>query len=52
LAKDRFAADLADLLYTRAHKGKFDNIVLVATLNVLGELRNQLHQVVKTDLAA
>lgn len=39
-AKVRFAADLADLLYTRAHKGKFDNIVLVATPNVLGELRN------------
>ena len=46
LAKDRFAADLADLMYTRVHKGKFDNIVLVATPNVLGELRNQLHQVV------
>ena len=44
LAKDRFAADLADILYERAHKGKFDSIVLVAAPNVLGELRDQLHQ--------
>lgn len=44
LAKERFAADLADILYERAHKGKFDSIVLVAAPNVLGELRGQLHQ--------
>ena len=44
LAKDRFAADLADILYERAHKGKFESIVLVAAPNVLGELRGQLHQ--------
>ena len=44
LAKDRFAADLADILYERAHKGKFDSLVLVASPGVLGELRGQLHQ--------
>ncbi len=44
LAKDRFAADLADILYERAHKGKFDSLVLVASPGVLGELRNKLHQ--------
>lgn len=44
LAKDRFAADLADMLYERAHKGQFDQIVLVAAPNVLGELRDKLHQ--------
>ncbi len=44
LAKDRFAAELADILYERAHKGKFDSIVLVAAPNVLGELRSKLHQ--------
>ncbi|MFQ6552775.1 host attachment family protein [Aestuariibius insulae] len=44
LAKDRFAADLADKLYEKSHKGKFDKIVLVASPNVLGELRDQLHQ--------
>ncbi|MBS1303543.1 host attachment family protein [Loktanella sp. SALINAS62] len=44
LAKDRFAADLADMLYERAHKGKFEEIVLVASPSVLGELRGKLHQ--------
>ena len=44
LAKDRFASDLADILYKQAHSGKFDHIVLVAPPNTLGELRQQLHQ--------
>ena len=44
LAKDRFAHDLADLLYGHAHKGNFDHIVLVAAPSVLGELRETLHQ--------
>ncbi len=43
LAKDRFAADLADMLYERAHKGRFDRIVLVASPHVLGALRGKLH---------
>ncbi len=47
LAKERFAADLADILYERVHKGKFDSIILVASPNVLGELRDKLHQEVK-----
>jgi protein required for attachment to host cells len=44
LAKDRFAHDLADMLYKRAHRGEFDRIVLVAAPGVLGELRDQLHK--------
>jgi protein required for attachment to host cells len=44
LAKDRFARDLADLLYGYAHKGRFDQIVLVADPGTLGELRSELHQ--------
>ncbi len=44
LAKDRFAADLADLLYERVHAGKMDRLVLVASPHVLGELRAQMHQ--------
>lgn len=48
LAKDRFAAELADMLYTRAHKGRFDRIVLVAAPGILGELRNKLHQEVQS----
>lgn len=44
LAKERFADDLAEMLYSRAHRGAFDKIVLVAPPKVLGELRKQLHQ--------
>ena len=44
LAKDRFAVDLAELLYKRAHSGDFKNLVIVATPNTLGELRPHLHQ--------
>ena len=44
LQKDRFAHDLADLLYARAHKGQFEKIVIVAAPHVLGELRKALHK--------
>ncbi|MDF3413324.1 host attachment protein [Sulfitobacter sp. M57] len=47
LAKDRFAAELADILYKKVHAGAFDDIVLVAPPGTLGELRTQLHQEVK-----
>ncbi|MBD3662445.1 host attachment family protein [Sulfitobacter aestuariivivens] len=46
LAKDRFAKDMADILYKEAHAGNFDHIVLVADPGTLGELRAELHQVV------
>ena len=52
LAKDRFAADLADILYERAHKGRFERIVICAAPGVLGELRNQLHQEVTDKVVA
>ncbi len=44
LAKDRFAADLADILYRYAHKGRFKSLVLVASPSVLGALRPELHK--------
>lgn len=46
LAKDRFATDLADMLYTRAHNKDFDRLVLVADPSTLGSLREALHKVV------
>lgn len=52
LAEDNFAADLADTLYKRAHKGKFDAIVLVAAPSVLGEVRKQLHKEVSDRVIA
>lgn len=44
LAKERFAADLAQMLYVRAHRGAFDHIVLIAPPKTLGELRQALHK--------
>lgn len=44
LAKERFAADLADKLYAKAHAGAFERIVLACPPQVLGELRKALHK--------
>ncbi|WP_298494275.1 host attachment family protein [uncultured Maritimibacter sp.] len=44
LAKERFASDLADILYRRAHRGDFDKIVLACAPQVLGDLRPELHK--------
>ena len=43
LAKDRFASDLSDRLYKRAHNNDFSDLIIVATPNTLGELRQHLH---------
>ncbi len=52
LAKERFAHDLADLLYERAHKGMFEHLVIVAGPNVLGELRKTMHKEVADKVVA
>ncbi|MBV7379220.1 host attachment family protein [Maritimibacter dapengensis] len=44
LAKERFASELADLLYKRAHRGDFDAIVIACPPQVMGHLRDELHQ--------
>lgn len=44
LEKERFADDLADLLYKRAHAGDFERIILVVPPPILGELRGHLHK--------
>ncbi len=46
LEKERFAADLADILYKLAHKGRFERLILCAAPKILGELRKELHKVV------
>jgi protein required for attachment to host cells len=43
IGKLRFADELAELLYTKAHRGDFKRILLVAPPLVLGELRKKLH---------
>ena len=52
LAKERFASDMADILYKQAHKGKFDEIVVVAPPQTLGELRKEMHQEVSDKVIA
>ena len=52
LEKDRFAADLADILYRQAHRGRFQQIVLVASPATLGELRHHLHAEVRDRVIA
>jgi len=52
LAKERFAADLAGILYTLAHRGRFDRLILVAAPKILGELRKELHQEVTGKVVA
>lgn len=47
LAKERFAADLADKLFRYAHDGRFQRIILVAAPHVLGDLRAHLHKEVQ-----
>lgn len=52
LEKERFASDMADLLYKRAHAGAFDEIVIVAAPSVLGTLRGELHGEVRDKVVA
>jgi len=47
LAKERFAADLSDMLYQRAHRGEFDRLLVVASPQALGELRQNWHKEVR-----
>jgi protein required for attachment to host cells len=44
LEKERFASDLADRLYSAAHVGAFDHLVIVASRTVLSSLRDEMHQ--------
>jgi len=52
LAKERFADEMADILYKYAHKGAYERIVLVAPARVLGELRQKLHKEVAARVVA
>ena len=52
LAKERFADELADILYEQAHKGAFSRIVLVAPPATLGELRAKMHKEVSDKVVA
>lgn len=42
-AEDRFAKELADHLYHKAHAGAYDALILVAAPKLLGVIRQALH---------
>ncbi|SFC05268.1 host attachment family protein [Tropicimonas isoalkanivorans] len=52
LAKERFADELADMLFKRVHSGKIERLVIVAPPKVLGELRNKMHKEVEDVVVA
>ncbi|NIZ10653.1 host attachment family protein [Pseudooceanicola sp. HF7] len=52
LAKERFADEMADILYKLAHRGRFEKIVLIAPPKTLGELRKSLHKEVADKVIA
>ncbi|SER53024.1 Protein required for attachment to host cells [Tranquillimonas rosea] len=52
LEKDRFASELAELLYKKAHKHKFENLVIVAAPQILGSLRSELHKEVSAKVVS
>ncbi len=52
LGKERFADEIAERLYTMAHRGDFEQIVLIAPPLVLGEMRRKLHKEVTDRILA
>ncbi len=50
LERERFAEDIADVLYHEAHSGSYDRLVIAASRPVLGKLRDVLHQEVTDKL--
>ena len=51
LEEDRFAAETADLLKTRALNNDFESLIIVAPPETLGELRKHYHKEVSARLA-
>lgn len=47
LEKHRFAREIAERLYKAAHRGEYENLIIVAPPVVLGELRKALHKEVE-----
>ncbi|MDK3018695.1 host attachment family protein [Pseudodonghicola flavimaris] len=52
LVRERFAKELAALLYAHAHRGAFDRLVIAADPKLLGQLREELHSEVRRRVVA
>jgi protein required for attachment to host cells len=52
LSKERFAEDISARLYKMAHRGDFEQLVVVAPPLVLGEMRKNFHKEVESKIIA
>jgi protein required for attachment to host cells len=52
LAEDRFAAEIADALYRRAHANRFAQLIVIAPPKILGVLRKSFHKEVSDRIVA
>ncbi len=52
LSKKRFAKEIADTLYSHAHKGEFERLVIVAPPFMLGEMRQEFHKEVSDKIVS
>ena len=43
LAKERFAVEIAEALYRRAHANRFEHLIIIAPPKILGHLRKAFH---------
>jgi protein required for attachment to host cells len=50
--KERFANEVAEALYRRAHANRFDSLVIIAPPKILGSLRKAFHPEVVNRIAA
>ncbi len=52
LEKHRFAKEIADLLYSAAHNGRYSKLILAAPPMTMGDLRKALHKEVADKVVA
>ena len=52
LEKHRFAKEIADVLYTAAHRGDYSQLVIAAPPMIMGDLRKAMHKEVSDKVVA
>lgn len=52
LEKHRFAKEIADILYTAAHRGDYSQLVIAAPPMIMGDLRKAMHKEVSDKIVA
>jgi protein required for attachment to host cells len=52
LQEERFAAEIAEMLYKLGHAGRYEDLVVVAPPKMLGDLRANFHQEVTDAVVA